>query len=139
MHRGRRSHRQAAGTSRRERDVAFILDENMVQGEPHRECVGCLLMGRGHRVEVVQGTSLEGADDFTLCRYAGASGLVVVTFNRDLLVAAKEEACRCLIIKPPEWTARFRLSEHYAQIIDMVGVGAPYISLPATGDPYSLS
>jgi predicted nuclease of predicted toxin-antitoxin system len=116
--------------------LEFILDHNMIQGGSHRQCVGCLLVGRGHRVHEIRGTDLQIAGDPELARYAADWNLVIVTFDSDFRHASQPHGCRCLLIKPFELTARERFAQHYREVISLFATGSRFVVLPARGRPY---
>ena len=67
--------------------------------------------------------------------YALLLQLVLVTFDPDLRDSAVRGSCPVLHIRPPERTARSRVTEHYQAIVEMVGEGHRLVTLPGTGEP----
>jgi predicted nuclease of predicted toxin-antitoxin system len=77
------------------------------------ESVVHLLNGRGHPITRVRDVGLAKEDDQTVIEYAVSRSLVIVTFDIGMLGKATKAACKCLLIRTPERSARTRLAAVY--------------------------
>jgi predicted nuclease of predicted toxin-antitoxin system len=103
------------------------------------EPVAALLMGRGHPVRKAREVGLADESDAVIAEYALAADLVIVTFDPDFRSSLRRQGARCLYIRPPELTARARLTHHYRDVVRLLWSGAVLVTLPPHGPPYGAS
>ena len=99
------------------------------------EPVATLLNGRGHPVRRAREVGLDKEADIVVIDYALIANLVIVTFDPDFRSSARRQGARCLHIRPPERTARRRLSDRYSEVVDLFWEGAVLVTLPTEGPP----
>lgn len=99
------------------------------------EQVAELLQGRGHRVVRARAAGLAKAADPEIAAYARSMELILVTFDRACARAAVRQGGRALYVQMPEQKARATVSQHYGEVVDLLGSGAKLVTLPREGPP----
>jgi predicted nuclease of predicted toxin-antitoxin system len=111
-----------ARLSRRDRDVLFLIDEDVVVG------VGRLLASE-HDVEYIRDVFGPSTKDPEVIRYAKATGRVLVTADRPLANRLRQtRTVRCLFLRDLRSSEEARTSELMAVILAELGLlGARFL------------